>query len=208
MSRFITLILLVGTTNISIAQTIGEDVQETIPAFGYCIMPDNRTFLALEADYDGMYITERELIDLFETSRFDFSKDLVNWTYYSYWALNERTLKQPEDHSFYQMIVDPTGTYLAVAKVRRDGWATRIQLFNKGSQIKISEFDVADTNENIDFLNQVLFDKEGKNLILGTNDQGIYSYAIEKNELSDLYPAYKYLCYDYYYKSGLPMLKE
>ncbi len=103
MNRISITLLFACSSLISIAQesAIGENVQETIPAFGYCIMPDNMTFLSLEADYDGEYITERELIDLFETSRFDFSKELVNYTYYSYWALNERTLEQPKAHTFY-----------------------------------------------------------------------------------------------------------
>jgi hypothetical protein len=208
MTRIIITILFLGLSTITVAQTIGEDVQETIPAFGHCIMPDNRTFLALEADYDGMYITERELIDLFETSRFDYSKDLVNWTYYSYWALNERTLEQPENYSFYQMIVDPTGTYLAIAKEKRGGWDTAIKIFEKNTQTKIAEFNVNTENENLDFLNQVRFDKEGKQLILGGNDQGIYSFTIQKKEISVLYPPYKYMFYDYDYENGKPILKE
>lgn len=208
MNRLIITILLVGLNYNSFAQAIGENVQETIPAFGFCIMPNNSTFLALEADYDGMYITERELIDLFETSRFDFSKDLVNWTYYSYWALNERTLEQPENHSFYQMVVDPTGTYVAIAKVRRDGWSTNIQLYNKGNQVKVDEFDLSDIDENIDFLNQVRFNDEGKNLILGASDQGVYSYSIETKEITSVHPPYKYLFYDYNYEKGQLIFKE
>lgn len=208
MNRLIITILLVGLNFISFAQAIGENVQETIPAFGFCIMPNNSTFLALEADYDGMYITERELIDLFETSRFDFSKNLVNWTYYSYWALNERTLEQPENHSFYQMVVDPTGTHVAIAKVRRDGWSTTIQLYNKGNQIKVDEFDISGIDENIDFLNQVRFDAEGKNLILGASDQGVYSYSVERKEIISVHPPYEYLFYDYSYEKGQPIFKK
>jgi len=208
MTRTFISVLLLGLSYISYAQTIGENVQETIPAFGMCIMPDNTTFLALEADYDGMYVTERELIDLFETSRFDYSKDLLNWTYYSYWALNERTVEQPKNYSFYQMIVDPTGTYLAIAKVRRDGWAASIELFDKNSQSKIDEFDFSIKNQDIDFLNKVRFDAEGKNLIVGANDQGIYSYSIENKEISNTYLPYTYFFYDFDYENNTPILIE
>lgn len=208
MNRILISILLIGLTNFSFSQAIGEDVQETIAAFGFCIMPGNTSFLSLEADYDGMYITEREIIDLFETGRFDFSKDLVNWTYYSYWALNERTLEQPEDEVQYQMIVDPTGTYLAIAKTRREGWDRVIMLYDKGSQVKIDEFDMLSTNEDIDFLNQVRFDKKGANLIIGANDQGVYSYSVAKKELSTLHSPYKYQFYDYDYDNELPIFKD
>ncbi len=202
------LFIFIGLNTQLHAQAIGEDVQETIPAFGYCIMPNNSTFLALEADYDGMYITERELIDLFETSRFDFSKDLVNWTYYSYWALNERTLEQPKNYSFYQMIVDPTGTYLAIAKIKRDGWDTFIQIFNKGTQTMLAELNLSTENESVDFLNQVRFDGSGKHLIMGANNQGIYSYSIENKQIKLIYPSNKFLFFDYDYLNNLPILKE
>lgn len=208
MSRLLISILFISFNYVSFSQAIGDDVQETIAAFGYCIMPDNTKFLSLEADYDGMYITEREIIDLFETGRFDFNKDLVNWTYYSYWALNERTLEQPKNYSFYQMVVDPTGTYLAISKVRREGWSTAIQIFDKGSQVKIAEFDVSSENENIDFLNQVKFDADGKNLILGANDLGIYAYSVLDKKITVLHPPFKYLFYDYNYQIGSPIFKE
>lgn len=208
MNRILLTILLLGFISKSFAQSIGEDVQETIAAFGYCILPNNSSFLSIEADYDGMYITERELVDLFETGRFDFSKDLVNWTYYSYWALNERTLEQPEDHTFYQMIVDPTGTYLAIAKNRGEGWDRSIIIYNKGTQTIIGEINLIDTNGDIDFLNQVRFDKEGTNLILGANDQGIYTYSIAEKKISTLFTPFKYLFFDYDYKNGLPIYKE
>lgn len=191
-----------------LAQAIGEAVQETIPAFGHCIMPNNSTFLTLEADYDGMYITERELVDLFETARFDYSKELVNWTYYSYWALNERTFEQPEDYSFYNMVVDPTGTYLAIGKIERDGWSPIIELFNIGSQTKIGIIDFTSANENINFLNQVKFDKSGKNLIVGADDQGIYSSSTATQEIRTVYPANTYFLFDYHYDQGTPILKK
>lgn len=209
MNRIITTLLLISLSLFSIAQesAIGENVTETIPAFGYCIMPNNVTFLSLEADYDGEYITERELIDLFETSRFDFSKDLVNWTYYSYWALNERTFEQPEYHTFYQMIVDPTGSYLAIAKVRNKGWDGTILLYDKGSQVKIAEIDILSANENVSFLNQVRFSKSGKELIMGANDQGIYVYSVKDKNIEELYKPFTYQLYDYDYVNGLPILK-
>lgn len=208
MNRILISILLLGLSHTSFTQVIGESVQETIPAFGYCIMPDNTTFLAIEADYDGMYITERELTDLFETSRFDYSKDLVNYTYYSYWALNERGVEQPKNHSFYQMTVDPTGTYLAIAKERRGGWSTSIELFDKSSQTKIDDFDISTKNEDIDFLNSVKFDADGKNLIIGANDQGIYSYSLESKEISILFEPYKYLFYDFDFENNTLILIE
>ena len=208
MNRILISILFLALTSKSIAQVIGEDVQETIPAFGFCIMPNNNTFLSLEADYDGMYITERELVDLFETGRFNFSSDLLDWTYYSYWALNERTLEQPNDYTFYQMTVDPTGTYVAIASAKREGWNTSIQLFDKGSQTKVAEFDVSTINENIYDLNQVRFDKEGKNLLLGAGELGVYSYSLETKELSTLYTPYTYYLHDYNYINGSPILKK
>ncbi len=210
MNKIITTLLFTSLSFISLAQesAIGENVQETIPAFGYCIMPDNITFLALEADYDGEYITERELIDLFETGRFDFSKNLVNWTYYSYWALNERTLEQPEAHTFYQMVVDPTGTYLAIAKERQGGWDRSIMIYNKGSQVKVDEFDMLATNENIYSLNQVKFNQNGTELIIGANDQGIYAYSIKEKSIKELYNPYSYLFYDYDYQNDVPILKQ
>ncbi|VAW26750.1 hypothetical protein MNBD_BACTEROID06-821 [hydrothermal vent metagenome] len=210
MNRILTTLLFSSLSFISLAQesAIGENVQETIPAFGYCIMPDNMTFLVLEADYDGEYITERELIDLFETSRFEFSKDLVNWTYYSYWALNERTFEQPEAHTFYQMVVDPTGTYLALAKERRNAWGRTIMIYNKNSQVKVDEFDMLTTNESIDFLNQVKFNKDGSELIMGANDQGIYSYSIKDKSIKELHAPFTYQFYDYDYVNGTPILKQ
>ncbi len=210
MNRIVTILLFTSLTLTLLAQeqAIGENVQETIPAFGYCIMPDNMTFLALEADYDGEYITERELIDLFETSRFDFSKDLVNWTYYSYWALNERTFEQPEEHTFYQMVVDPTETYLAIAKERQGGWDRVIIIYNIGSQVKVDEFDMLSTNENIGFLNQVKFNKDGSKLIIGANDQGIYSYSVKDKSIKKIHPRFTYQFYDYDYANGAPILKQ
>ncbi len=210
MNRIITTLLLASLTLTTFAQesAIGENVQETISAFGYCIMPNNATFLSLEADYDGEYITERELIDLFETGRFDFSKDLINWTYYSYWILNERTLEQPEAHTFYQMVVDPTGTYLAVAKVKNKGWDRTILLYNVGSQIKIAEIDALTANKNIDFLNQVRFNKNGSELIMGANDQGVYAYSVKENSITELQQPLTYQLYDYDYENGLPIYKQ
>lgn len=210
MNRILLILLLNSFSLLSLAQesSIGEDVQETIPAFGYCIMPTSETFLALEADYDGMYITERELVDLFEIGRFDFSKELVNWTYYSYWALNERTLEQPEDYTFYQMIVDPTGAFLAIAKIRNHGWDRVIMVYNKETQTKIGEFDLTTTNENIDFLNQVRFDGTGENLIIGANDQGIYSYSVADKKVSVVHPPFSYQLDDYDYANNLPIYKK
>ncbi len=209
MNRITITLLLASLPLFSIAQesSIGENVTETIPAFGFCIMPNNQTFLSLEADYDGEYITERELIDLFETSRFDFSKDLVNWTFYSYWALNERTFKQPEDHTLYQMIIDPTGTYLAISKTRRDGWARSIMIYDISSQVKVDEFDVLSINENIDYLNQVKFNQAGTELIIGANDQGVYTYALKDKVLNELHPPYSYRLYDYDYVNGEPIIQ-
>lgn len=106
------------------------------------------------------------------------------------------------------MIVDPTGTYLAIAKVRRGGWATKIEIFNKGSQNKVDEFDISVINEDIDFLNNVRFDANGKNLILGAGDQGIYSYTIDSNEITTIYPPYKYQFYDYDCENNTPVLIE
>lgn len=210
MNRILLSLLFTSLSLSSFSQdsAIGENVQEKIAAFGYCIMPDNTTFLSLEADYDGEYITERELIDLFETGRFEFSKDLVNWTYYSYWALNERTLEQPEAHIFYQMVVDPTGTYLAIAKTLRSGWAKTIMIYNKGSQTKIDEIDLGTINENIDFLNQVKFNKNGDKLIIGANDQGVYAYSVKERSMKELYAPFTYQFYDYDYKNGAPILKK
>ncbi len=210
MNRVIPTLLLACLSLISVAQesAIGENVTETIPAFGFCIMPDNQTFLSLEADYDGEYITERELIDLFETSRFDFSKDLVNWTYYSYWALNERTFKQPEAHTFYQMVIDPTGTYLALAKTRRDGWNRSIMIYNISSQVKVDSFDMLSINENIDYLNQVKFNQDGSELLIGANDQGVYTYVLKDKAMSELYAPYSYRLYDYDYITGNPILQQ
>ncbi len=210
MNKILITFLLFSLSFISLAQesAIGEDVQETIPAFGYCMMPNNATYLSLEADYDGEYITERELIDLFETGRFEFSKNLVNWTYYSYWALNERTMEQPKNYTFYQMVVDPTGTYLAVAKERRDGWGSTVMIFNKGSQIKIDEFDMLSINKNIDYLNKVKFNTTGTALIIGANDQGVYAYSIKDKSIKELYPPLSYQLYDYDYINGLPILKK
>ncbi|MCF6359257.1 MAG: hypothetical protein L3J29_00660 [Cyclobacteriaceae bacterium] len=210
MNRILLFLLFTSLSLSSFSQdsAIGENVQEKIAAFGYCIMPDNTTFLSLEADYDGEYITERELIDLFETGRFEFSKDLVNWTYYSYWALNERTLEQPEAHIFYQMVVDPTGTYLAIAKTLRSGWAKTIMIYNKGSQTKIDEIDLGTINESIDFLNQVKFNKNGDKLIIGANDQGVYAYSVKERSMKELYAPFTYQFYDYDYKNGAPILKK
>lgn len=202
-------IIFIGCALVSFGQddVIGEEVQENIAAFGYCIMPNNTTLLTIEADYDGMYITERELIDFFETGRFDFSKDLVDWTYYDYWVLNERTQKQPEDHTFYQMVVDPTGTYIAIAEEVRDGWSTSIQLFNKSSQTLVTKFDCKSANETIDYLNQVRFDAQGKQLIIGAKDQGIYSFTIETKEIKEICPPNKFYMEDYSYENDSPILK-
>ncbi|MCF6352026.1 MAG: hypothetical protein L3J06_03350 [Cyclobacteriaceae bacterium] len=211
MNRVVTILLFTSLALTSLAQesAIGENVQETIPSFGYCIMPNNTTFLSLEADYDGEYITERELIDLFETSRFDFSKDLVNWTYYTYWVLNERTLEQPEAYAYYQMIVDPTGTYLAIAKARNKGWDKTIMIYNIGSQIKMDEFDLLTTNGNIDFLNQVRFNQSGTKLLMGANDQGMYAYSMKDKSITDFFnEPFTYQFYDYDYDNGLPIYKQ
>lgn len=208
MNRLLTIFLLLTSSLYIQAQSIGDEVQENLAAYGFCIMPNNATFLTLEADYDGMYIRERELIDLFETSQFEFSKELENWTYYEYWVLNERTQEQPENKTFYQMVVDPTGTYIAIAKELRDGWDANIKIFSKSSQTLFAELDCRSANKQIDYLNQVRFDTQGKHLILGALDQGIYSYSLEMKEINEVHSPNKFYLYDYDYEKGAPIVKS
>lgn len=209
MKYIISILLLVGYSLVSYGQDdlIGEEVQENLAVYGYCIMPNNSTMLTLEADYDGMYIRERELIDFFETSQFEYSKDLTDWTYYEYWILNERTQEQPEDFTFYQMVVDPTGTYIAIAEEVKDGWSTSIKIFNKGTQSLVTSFDCRTANKNLDYLNQVRFNKQGNQLIIGATNQGIYSFSIDSKELKELYPPNKYYLQDYSYVNDSPIFK-
>lgn len=205
LSLLTTLLALVcGLAN---AQIIGEYVQETIPAFGFCIMPDNTHFMSLEADYDGEYITERELIDLFETSRFDYSKELVNWTYYSYWALNERTMQQPTKHVFYKMIADPTGTYIALAPVRGKGWQPTLELLDVSTQTKLFTLDVSQVNPDIDYLNLVRFDTTGTLLYIGANDQGVFTYQLENKEFKTIHPPFTYQLAEFDYQTNEPIYK-
>lgn len=209
MYRLITILLLLSISLHSNAQEeyIGEEVQENLAAFGFCIMPNNTTFLTLEADYDGIYIRERELVDLFETSQFEYSKELENWTYYDYWVLNNRTLEQPEKNTFYQMTVDPTGTYIAIAPEWRDVWSTSIKIYNKSSQTLFAEFDLKNKVSTADFINLARFDGQGKNLILGAVEQGIYSFNLANKEIIELYPANTYQLNDYDYVTDTPILK-
>ncbi|MCB0497948.1 MAG: hypothetical protein KDC79_17550 [Cyclobacteriaceae bacterium] len=208
MNRITFFLLFFGFTISSFAQDIiGEEVQQNIAAFGYCIMPNNTSILTLEADYDGMYFTERDMVDFFETGRFRFSEDLVDWTYYDYWVLNNRTAKQPEEHMFYKMVVDPTGTYFALAEENKDGWSSVIKIFNKSSQTFVTEFDCKTANGNIDYLNQVRFDAQGKNLLIGAKEQGIYSFNLENKQISEVFPPNKYQLYDYDYTLDTPILK-
>lgn len=208
MNRLILVLLLTGLSLTCFAQdTIGEEVQENLPAYGFCIMPNNASFLTLEADYDGMYIRERELTDLFETGQFEYSKELENWIYYEYWVLNERTQKQPEKSTFYQMVADPTGNYVAIAEEIRDGWSTVIKILNKGTQTLLAEFDAKSVNDQIDYLNLVRFDGQGKHLILGGFDEGIYSYSLETKELNTLHSPKTFYLYDYDYTTETPILK-
>lgn len=209
MKQILSTLLLVGYSIVSYGQDdlIGEEVQEYLAVYGYCIMPNNSSMLTLEADYDGMYIRERELIDFFETGQFEYSKDLTDWIYYNYWVLNERTLEQPEDHTFYQMVVDPTGTYVAIAEEVKDGWSTTFKIFNKGTQTLVTTFDCRSVIQNLDYLNMVRFNGQGNQLIIGAKNQGIYSYTIDSKEFKKLYSPNTYYLQDYSYVSDTPILK-
>ena len=81
---------------------------ETLAIFGLSLMPSQETFLTLEADYDGMFFSERELGDFFMLNRFEFSQETFNWTYYDYWINNNRggISDVPYDHMFYNLIVN------------------------------------------------------------------------------------------------------
>lgn len=207
MKKYFLIAVFTSISLFSNAQIIGEYTQETIASFGFCIMPDNTRFLSIEADYDGIYITERELLDLFETGRFEYSKELLDWTYYSYWALNKRNFAQPTKFTSYKMTVDPTGNYLALAPTKGKGWAPTVELFDLSSNSKLEVINLTKTNEDIDYLNLVRFDTTGNQLLFGANDQGIYRYSLKTQKTDELYKPFTYFLADFDYSLNSPILR-
>ena len=170
------------------AQLDFDEHSEKLAVFGLTLMPNNETFITLEADYDGMFIRERELYDFFEKLNIRYSDDLTNWEYYDYWILDNRGGKQnvPNEKVLYNMVVDPTGNLLAVYLDAKDEYNTKVRLFDLGAQNEIAVFDIFDFDENAEHINLLKFDKPGKKLIIGTEANGTFSYDIKEAKLSKL----------------------
>lgn len=199
-SGFVLLFLI--STQFSFGQVIGEEVEEILPVFGLCLMPDNNTFLTIEADYDGMYIAERDLSDLFEETRFQLNNEGYNWVYYDYWILNNRTQKTPNKRSLYSIVIDPGGKFLAVAALSDKSFVDSIQIFNRDAQQLIGTFKLSDYCEFLSPVTLIKFDSSSKHLLIGTAESGNFSYDMDSKTISPILPGRLLQLIDYHYDSG------
>ena len=185
------------------AQTDFDEHIETLPIFGLSLMPNQESFLSLEADYDGMFFSERELADFFVLSRFSFSDELVDWTYYDYWINNNRggIDKVPYDHMFYNLVVDAQASKFAVYLKSKKEYNTEVILYDLGSQAQIAVFDVFNLDENVEHINFLKFDADGTRLLIGTESHGSFIYDVATAQLSKMDITDNLQLIDYSYES-------
>jgi|GEM_PF-6694882 len=202
MKKYILLNLLAGFLYWpSLAQIIGEEVEEKLPVFGLCLMPDNSTFITVEADYDGMYISQRELVDLFEKTRFNLNGETYNWDYYDYWVLNNRTRKTPVNHTYYSVVVDRAGKLVAVAPLSDKNEVDSIFVFSLSEQVPIASFEISEHAEYISPLTLLKFDYSSKHLLVGTEVSGTFSLEIDTGDVTNPFAGKKLQLIDYQYDS-------
>jgi hypothetical protein len=178
------------------------EYRETIPAFGLCLMPNNLTFLSLEADYDGMYFTEHELADLFEVSRFNYNDDLTNWTYYDYWILNNRGAEVPREKIYYNLVVDPTGEYVAVNVKSAKEYNTEISIYNLKNQSLVAVVDIFEHDEAVEHISFMKFDLESEHLLVGSEAHGTFLIEVDEGTVSKLETEENLQLVDYDYTDG------
>lgn len=176
---------------------------ETLPIFGLTLMPGQESFLTLEADYDGMFFSERELTDFFMLNRFEFNQETVNWTFYDYWNNNNRggISDVPYDHMFYNLIVNAQGTKFAVNLQSEKEYNTEVMVYDIGSQAQIAVFDVFEYDENVEHINLLKFSTAGETLFIGTERNGTYQFDLNSKNLTKMEVAGNLQLVDYSYKN-------
>lgn len=184
------------------AQELFTEYRETMPAFGLCLMPNNTSFLTLDADYDGMYFMERELADMFELNRFNYSDELINWTYYDYWILNNRGVDVPREKIFFNMVVDPQGVFVAVNLKSTTAYNTEISIYNLETKSLATTVDIFDTDENVEHISFLKFDVKGKNLLVGSEAHGSFSINLSDFTVAKITIEDNFRLIDYDYNQG------
>ena len=186
MRTLISILLSVVISSSGFSQDDFTEYRETIPAFGLCLMPNNTTFLTLDADYDGMYFMERELGDMFEISRFNYNDEVTNWTYYDYWILNNRGAKVPQEKIYYNMVVDMKGDYVAINVKSDAGYNTEVGIYNLKNQTQVALIDLFEHDETVEHISFMKFDAESKHLILGSETHGTFLINLEDGSVNKL----------------------
>ena len=181
------------------AQDVFTEYRETIPAFGLCLMPNNTSFLTIEADYDGLYFLEHELVDLFEINRFKISDDLINWTFYDYWILNNRGVDVPRSKIFYNMVVDPGGNFVAVNLKSESDYNTEIDIYNLKTKSLAATIDIFNSDENVEHISFLKFDTDGEHLLVGSEANGSFSVKLDDFTIEkiDVKANFRLVDYDY-----------
>ena len=184
------------------AQETFTEYRETIPAFGLCLMPNNTSFLTIEADYDGMFITEHELADFFELKRFQLNEELVNWTYYDYWVLNNRGTDVPRERVDYNMVAGPKGVFVAVNLNSESVYNTEIKVFNLESKVLAGTVDIFDADEYVEHISFLKFDSNGEHLLVGSEANGTFLVNLNNFEVDKFSVANNYRLVNYDYKES------